>query len=84
MASDRWTPVDSPDPLDAYEWRSPTGGTEHEEQTTGPGDLMIKPKDLALVPTLSPKRSGIQHGQDDWDFQNAPDQAWYVIGAIED
>ena len=84
MASDRWTPVDGPAKDDKYEWRSPNNEDQHAEQTTGPGDLMIKPKDLALVPTNSPKQSGIQWGQDAWTFDNAPDPNWYVQGFIED
>ena len=45
---------------------------------------MIKPEDLSLKPTLSPEQSGIQWGQDAWNFTNAPDQNWYVFGTIED
>jgi hypothetical protein len=84
MANDRWTPVDGPSKVDKYEWKSPSDNTQHEEQTVAPGDLMIKPKDLALVPTNAPKRSGIQWGQDAWNYTNAPDQSWYVFGMIED
>ena len=84
MANDRWTPTDEVSKTDKYEWKSPSSNTQHEEQTTAPGDLMIKPKDLALKPTLSPERSGIQWGQDGWNFDNVPDQTWYIFGAIED
>lgn len=84
MANDRWTPVDGAPKDDKYEWRSPTGTTEHEEQTTAPGDLRIKPKDLSLKPTNSPKRSGIQWGADAWNFTNAPDPDWYVFGSVEE
>ena len=84
MANDRWTPTDEVSKLDKYEWKSPSGTTEHEEQTTGPGDLMIKPKDLTLIPTNSPKRSGLQWGQDAWNYSNAPDQTWYIFGGISD
>ncbi len=84
MANDRWTPVDGPAKGDKYEWRLPSNEDQHGEQTTAPGDLLIRPQDLALVPTKSPERSGIQWGSDGWDFENAPDHSWYVIGMIED
>ena len=84
MANNRWTPVDGPDPLDTYEWRSPNNEDQHAEQTTAPGELMIKPSDLALIPTNSPKRSGIQWGQDAWNYTNAPDQNWYIFGFVGD
>ena len=78
-----WTKVPGPSKTDAYEWRSPKNEDQHSEQTTAPGDLMIKPKDLALKPTNSPKRSGIQHGADDWNYTNVPDNNWYVYGFVE-
>ncbi len=84
MASNKWTPVDGAPKGDEYNWKSPSGNTQHEEQTVAPGDLMIKPEDLSLKPTLSPEQSGIQWGQDAWNFTNAPDQNWYVFGTIED
>ena len=84
MASDRWTPVDGPDKGDEYNWHLPNNDQQHVEQTVGPGDLMIKPEDISLKPTLSPERSGIQWGQDAWTFDNAPDPNWYVFGMIED
>ncbi len=84
MANDRWTPTEEVSKTDKYEWKAPSGTTQHEQQTTAPGDLMIKPKDLSLKPTLSPERSGIQHGQDDWTFTNTPDPSWYILGGIED
>ena len=45
---------------------------------------MIRPEDISLKPTLSPKQSGIQHGADDWSYTNVPDMNWYVYGQIED
>ena len=79
MASDRWTTEEGPAKTDQYEWRLPNNEDQHGEQTVAPGDLMIKPKDLALVPTNAPTRSGVQHGQHDWNFTNAPDSNWYVL-----
>jgi hypothetical protein len=73
-----WTDVDGPTKLDKYEWRLPNNGDQHGEQTVAPGDLLIKPSQLELVPTKSPKRSGIQHGQDDWNFNTVPDTSWYT------
>lgn len=73
---------DAPARTEKYEWRIPNNEDQHGEQTVTPGALMIKPKDLDLKPTISPKRSGIQHGADDWDFQSAPDNTWYIFGEI--
>lgn len=86
MANDRWTPVDGPSKGDKYSWHSPTGGSEHEEQTVSPSDLAIKPKDFTLKPTLQPERSGIQWGSAGWDFasENTPDQSWYIQTTPED
>jgi hypothetical protein len=84
MANDRWTPVDGPSKSDEYEWRSPNNEDQYAEQTTAPGDLRIKPEDLALKPTNSPKLSGIQWGADAWTVTNIPDPDWYVLGSIED
>jgi hypothetical protein len=75
-----WTLVPGPDTGDTYEWRLPNNGDQHGEQTVGPGDLLIKPSKLELVPTNSPKRSGVQHGQDDWDTRTVPCPSWYVAG----
>ena len=82
--ADSWTKEDGPSKLDPYEWRLPNNENQHGEQTTAPGDLLIKPKDLALVPTKSPKRSGVQHGADDWNFTNIPDTSWYTFGLIDE
>lgn len=82
--ADEWTPVDGPDKGDRYNWRIPSNEDQHIEQTVAPGDLMIRPEDIALNPTLSPERSGIQHGADDWNFENEPDSTWYVFGFVED
>ncbi len=84
MASDRWTPVDGASKDDKYEWHSPSGNSQHEEQTASTSDLAIKPKDFTLKPTLAPETSGIQGGQNEWVFTNVPDQSWYVQGTIED
>jgi hypothetical protein len=81
----RWTVNDyltEANKLDKFEWRLPFNRDEHGEQTVAPGDLLIKPSQLELKPTMSPKRSGIQHGQDDWTYANAPDPGWYIIGGI--
>ena len=80
MSTPKWTQEPGADRGDPYEWRLPSNENQHGEQTTGPGDLLIKPSKIDLVPTNSPKRSGVQHGQDDWTFDNQPSSAWYVIG----
>lgn len=82
MASDRWTPTTPPGKGDKYEWRFPNNENQHGEQTTGAGDLLIQPEHLALAPTNSPTRSGVQWGQDAWNYTDStPDQSWYVIGS---
>jgi len=83
MAADRWTPVEGPDKGDKYNWRLPVKD-EQQEQTVAPGDLLIRPEDMTLKPTLSPTQSGIQWGQDAWTYSSVPDQTWYVWGQIED
>lgn len=83
--ADRWTPIDGPGKGDAYNWRVPSNEHQHQEQTVAPGDFMIRPEDVDLKPTNSPKRSGIQHGQDDWNYENAPDPDWNInLGEITD
>ncbi|MCI0558708.1 MAG: hypothetical protein MN733_09450 [Nitrososphaera sp.] len=75
---------DAPGKEDKYEWRLPENGDQHGEQTVAPGDLLIKPGDLNLIPTISPKRSGIQHGLDDWTLTEFTDEGvWYRFGSIE-
>lgn len=83
--SNQWdTDADAPSKEDKYEWRLPENGDQHGEQTVAPGDLLIKPGDLNLIPTIHPKRSGIQHGQDDWTFSSFVDEGtWYRFGSIE-
>lgn len=82
--ANRWTPEGGPSKTDKYEWRSPSNENQHAQETVAPGDLRIKPKDLSLNPTISPERSGIQYGQDTWNFtsENVPDQTWYIFGSI--
>lgn len=82
--ADRWTVEDPIEKSERYEWRLPNNEDQHGEQTTAPGDLLIKPGDLELVPTLSPKRSGVQFGADAWNFTSVPDSSWYVLGSISD
>lgn len=82
--ADEWTVEDPISNLEKYEWRVPENEDQHGEQTVAPGDLLIKPGDLNLIPTKSPTRSGIQHGQDDWNYTSVPDTSWYVFGTIED
>ena len=84
MASDKWTIEDPIPKSETYEWQIPNEGQQDVEQTIPPGDLLIKPRDVDSVPTLSPKRSGIQHGADDWNFTNEPDSDWYIFGFVED
>jgi hypothetical protein len=78
-----WTiEADKPQKSEIYEWRLPANDQEHVEQTVAPGDLLIKPEDISLIPTNSPKRSGIQHGLDDWDIEQGQASDWYVLGSI--
>jgi hypothetical protein len=81
--ADRWTPVEGPDVGDKYNWRLPVKD-EQQAQTVAPGDLLIRPEDMTLVPTQPPKTSGLQHGQQDWTYTNVPDTSWYIWGQIED
>jgi len=84
MPTDNWTYEEGPSKTDKYEWRIPNNEDQHGEQTVAPGDLAVKPKDLTLVPTKPPARSGIQHGTEDWNYTSIPDMNWYVWGIIED
>lgn len=80
----RWTiNAEEPAKTEKYEWHVPNNDQQHVEQTTTPGDLRIKPKDISLIPTLSPERSGVQWGAEGWNDVSAPGgaNAWYVIGA---
>lgn len=85
MAS-RWSIEDgntAPGKLDRYEWRVPENADQHQSQTVTPGQLLIKPEDIDLIPTLSPKQSGIQHGIDDWALDTFTDAGdWYAFGEI--
>lgn len=75
----------SPGKSDRYEWRLPENGEQHQSQTVTPGQLLIKPSDLTLIPTLSPKQSGLQHGIDDWNLDAfIDDGTWYSLGSIVD
>ncbi len=78
-----WT-VNSTSPAkeETYEWRLPANDQQHVEETVAPGDLKIKPKDISLIPTLAPKKSGVQSGLSDWTFSSVPDSKWYVRGEI--
>jgi hypothetical protein len=83
--ANEWSVNDElPAKTEKYDWRVPDIDQQHVAQTTAPGDLRIKPKDISLRPTISPKRSGIQHGADDWNFVSDPSgtNAWYVEGSI--
>lgn len=82
--SNQWVKdEDAPGKEDKYEWRLPENGDQHGEQTVAPGDLLIKPKDLRLVPTIAPKRSGVQHGQWDYTIHTFVDTGtWYSFGSI--
>ena len=79
-----WTVNDGePDKTDKYEWHLPNNDQQHVEQTTTPGDLRIKPKDISLIPTMAPKRSGIKHGWNNWNNQVEPTLGvWYIYGQI--
>ena len=83
--TNRWTPEDPIPKSDKYEWHAPLADKQHAKDTVAPGDLMIKPQDITLKPTKSPERSGVQHGQDTWDFTATPSASgWYVFGTIEE
>lgn len=75
-----------PDPLDKsdkYSWHMPLRDQQHVKDTVAPGDLSLKPSQIQLKPTKAPTRSGIQHGQDMWDFTATPSSAgWYIHGTI--
>lgn len=79
-----WNIEDPIDKSDKYEWRLPNNEDQHIEQTVAPGDLMIKPEDVDLIVTLAPKKSGIQHGQVDWSYDNILDSSWYIYGFVEE
>jgi len=81
----QWTPEDPISKTDKYEWHLPLRDQQHVKDTVAPGDLMIKPKDFNLIPTKAPKRSGIQHGENTWDFTSTPSATgWYIFGSIEE
>jgi hypothetical protein len=71
-----------PSKLEQYDWHFPDNDQEHVEHTSAPGDLLIKPEDISLIPTLAPEPSGIQSGQSDWTVQSGVDTKWYVFGQI--
>ncbi len=80
-----WTiNADEPDRDEVYEWRLPANDQQHVEMTVAPGDLLIKPKDISLVPTNAPKKSGLQHGISDWTLEAGVVSDWYVLGIISD
>lgn len=79
--ADEWTKEEGPAKTDKYEWHLPNNEEQHMEETVGPGDLMIKPKDMTLVPLNSPSQNTYQSGHDAWTFTSVPDTSWYVIGA---
>jgi hypothetical protein len=79
-----WTIDDSTPRKDAeeYKWHAPNNDMEHVTETTAPGDLNIKPEEIALTATLAPARTGVQHGLSDWNYTSQPDDSWYVWGRI--
>lgn len=85
MATD-WTVNDgtvTPGKAGKYAWRLPTSSDseQHQAQIVTPGGLLIKPSQITLIPTKSPKRSGLQHGADDWNYETAPlSSDWYSFG----
>jgi hypothetical protein len=82
MANDWTIEANKPEKSEDYEWRLPANDQEHVEQTVAPGDLLIKPEDISLKPTNSPKQSGIQHGLDDWTVESGIDSSWYILGEV--
>jgi hypothetical protein len=83
--ANRWT-IDDPEDqrTEQYEWRVPENDQEHVAETVPPGDLMIKPEDITLIPTKSPTQSGVQWGEDAWTVNSQPTAAWYIYGEILD
>lgn len=78
-----WDVQDPVDKGDRYNWHLPLADQQHIKDTVAPGDLLIKPRDISLKPTKSPERSGVQHGQDTWNFTSTPSTAgWYVHGSM--
>lgn len=82
--ADEWDVEEIIDQSEKYDWHLPNNEDQHSEQTVAPGDLMVKPEDLDLVATLAPKQSGVQHGVNDWTYENAPDSEWFSQGSITD
>ena len=83
--ANRWTIDDGePDRTDKYEWHVPNLDQQHVAETVTPGGLMLKPKDISLVPTMAPKQSGIQYGWNTWETQVEPSAGnWYIFGLVE-
>ena len=82
--ANRWKiNAEEPSKLEKYDWHVPNDEQQHVQETSSPGALRIKPKDISLKPTISPKRSGVQSGSDFWDFVSDPQgtEAWYVQGS---
>jgi hypothetical protein len=81
--ANNWT-IESSKPAkgEKYEWRFPANQQQHVEETTAPGDLAIKPKDISLKPTNPPKKSGVQSGLSDWTIESGAVSDWYVLGEI--
>lgn len=81
--ADSWTiEASKPAKDEKYDWRLPANDQQHVEHTVAPGDLRIKPKDISLKPTNSPKQSGVQSGLDDWTIESGIDTTWYIRGQI--
>lgn len=79
----RWAINDNkPSRAETYEWRHPNNEMQHTKETTTPTDLNVGPEKITLKPTLSPKKTGIQSGYEDWTVASQPDSTWYVFGTI--
>jgi len=78
-----WTKDDSENELeqagDKYEWRLPKNEDQHQQETTAPGDLLIKPEDFDAVPRKTPSGfPGVQTSEQEWSYQSQPDSTWTV------
>ena len=64
---------------DKYEWRLPNNESQHVQETTAPGDLLIKAEDMTDVPRKVPSgEKGVQTSEQEWSFHNQPSSSWTV------
>ena len=81
--SKRWSVNDDkPSENERHAWRHPNDDQQHVLETTAPGDLIHTPSKITLKPTLSPNKTGVQAGHENWTIDNAPSTSWYILGTI--